>query len=114
MIHAVQNTLEDLHNLMLATGTDDFSTVADTSYLGKQALNSNTNWQSVLGGSNDDALVRTFTVERMICLTLLTQWIVLALWKIGDYKSSRGLSSSAYTVSLAQRSFYSFLTSIAE
>ncbi|KAG6862254.1 hypothetical protein C0995_002185 [Termitomyces sp. Mi166 len=49
------NTLEDLHNLMLATGTDQFSTVADTSYIGRSALNSNTNWQSVLAGSNDDA-----------------------------------------------------------
>lgn len=83
---------------MLATGTDDFSTVADTSYLGKQALNSNTNWQSVLGGSNDDALVRTLAIEMLMCLTLLNQWIVLALWKIADYKINRGLSSSAYTV----------------
>ncbi|KAG6837699.1 hypothetical protein H0H93_003501 [Arthromyces matolae] len=73
------NTLEDLHNLMLATGTDEFSTVADTSYIGRLALNSNTNWPSVLAGSNDDA-----------------GWIVLALWKMGDYKISRGLDSSAY------------------
>ncbi|RDB16952.1 Mannan endo-1,6-alpha-mannosidase DFG5 [Hypsizygus marmoreus] len=73
------NTLEDLHNLMLATGTDDFATVADISYIGKAALNSNTNWQSILAGSNDDA-----------------GWIVLALWKISDYKASRGLSNDAY------------------
>jgi len=73
------NTLEDLHNLMLATGTDDFSTVADTSFIGRSALNSNTNWQSILGGSNDDA-----------------GWIVLALWKIADYKGSRGKDNSAY------------------
>lgn len=51
------NTLEDLHNLMLATGTDQFSTVADSSYIGKSALNPDTNWQNVLGGANDDALV---------------------------------------------------------
>jgi predicted alpha-1,6-mannanase (GH76 family) len=73
------NTLEDLHNLMLATGTDDFSTVADNSYIGQLALNSNTDWNSVLGGSNDDA-----------------QWVVLALWKIADYKAARGLSNTAY------------------
>ncbi|KAF5386228.1 hypothetical protein D9615_002518 [Tricholomella constricta] len=73
------NTLEDLHNLMLATGTDDFSTVADTSFIGRSAVNSNTNWQSILGGSNDDA-----------------GWIVLALWKIADYKGSRGKDNSAY------------------
>jgi len=73
------NTLEDLHNLMLATGTDDFSTVADTSFIGRSALNSNTYWPSILGGSNDDA-----------------GWIVLALWKIADYKGSRGQDNSAY------------------
>jgi len=54
----LKNTLEDLHNLMLATGTDDFSTVADNSYIGRIAR-SGTNWASVLGGSNDDALVGT-------------------------------------------------------
>ncbi|KAF8893377.1 hypothetical protein BD779DRAFT_1467740 [Infundibulicybe gibba] len=73
------NTLEDLHNLMLATGTNDFSTVADTSFIGKAALNSATNWQAILNGSNDDA-----------------GWIVLALWKIADYKGARGLSNTAY------------------
>lgn len=70
---------------MLATGTDEFSTVADSSYIGQCALNPNTNWASVLGGSNDDAL-----------------WIVLALWKIGDYKGSRGQSTSAWTSSAAK------------
>lgn len=40
---------------MLATGTDDFSTVGETSFIGRAALNSGTNWQSILGGSNDDA-----------------------------------------------------------
>lgn len=54
----MQNTLEDLHNLMLATGTDDFSAVADESYLGRAALNPATDWNSFLGGSNDDAQVR--------------------------------------------------------
>ncbi|KAF8893379.1 glycoside hydrolase family 76 protein [Infundibulicybe gibba] len=73
------STLEDLHNLMLATGTDDFSTVADTSFIGKAALNSATDWQAILNGSNDDA-----------------GWIVLALWKIADYKGARGLSNAAY------------------
>ncbi|KNZ80518.1 Mannan endo-1,6-alpha-mannosidase DCW1, partial [Termitomyces sp. J132] len=79
------NTLEDLHNLMLATGTDQFSTVADTSFIGRFALSSNTDWQSVLAGSNDDA-----------------GWIVLALWKIADYKNSRGQDSSAYVDSASK------------
>ncbi|KAF8200850.1 glycoside hydrolase family 76 protein [Pholiota molesta] len=73
------NTLEDLHNLMLATGTDQYGAVANASYLGKAALNPNTNWQSFIGGANDDA-----------------GWIVLALWKMADYKAARGLDSSAF------------------
>ncbi|KAJ7825938.1 glycoside hydrolase family 76 protein [Mycena leptocephala] len=74
------NTLEDLHNLMLATGTDQFAAVADQSFIGKSAQDSSTaHWNSILGGSNDDA-----------------GWIVLALWKIADYKRARGLNASAY------------------
>ncbi|KAF7979100.1 hypothetical protein HWV62_43624 [Athelia sp. TMB] len=72
---------DDLHNLMLATGNDQFGTVADSSYIGKAALNSGTNWSNFIGGSYDDA-----------------QWVILALWKIADYKSARGLSASAYLV----------------
>ncbi|KAF5348748.1 hypothetical protein D9758_006833 [Tetrapyrgos nigripes] len=71
------NTLEDLHNLMLATGTDDFASVADNSFIGRSALNPNTNWNSILAGSNDDA-----------------GWIVLSLWKMGDYKINRGISNA--------------------
>ncbi|KAJ7262191.1 glycoside hydrolase family 76 protein [Mycena haematopus] len=74
------NTLEDLHNLMLATGTNQFGAVADQSYIGRSAQDSSTaNWQNVLGGSNDDA-----------------QWVIMALWKIADYKISRGLSATAH------------------
>ncbi|KAL0581316.1 hypothetical protein V5O48_000692 [Marasmius crinis-equi] len=73
------NTLEDLHNLMLATGTNDFSSVADNSFLGRAANNAGTNWQTFLGGSNDDA-----------------GWIVLALWKMADYKANRGQSNTAF------------------
>ncbi|KAG1751508.1 glycoside hydrolase family 76 protein, partial [Suillus paluster] len=79
------NSLEDLHNLMLSTGGDDYQNVADTSYIGKAALDSNTNWANILGGSNDDA-----------------QWIILALWKIADYKSARGQDNSAYLSSAAK------------
>lgn len=42
---------------MLATDNDDFGTVADNSYLGKAALDSSTDWNSILGGSYDDAQV---------------------------------------------------------
>jgi hypothetical protein len=49
-----QNTVEDLHNLMLARNSDDFSAVGAESTIGKAAL-SNANWQDILNGSNDDA-----------------------------------------------------------
>jgi len=54
----LQNSLEDLHNLMLATGSDDYRNVADSSYIGNAALDPNTDWAQVLDGSNDDAQVR--------------------------------------------------------
>ncbi|KAJ7096339.1 glycoside hydrolase family 76 protein [Mycena epipterygia] len=75
------NTLEDLHNLMLATGTDQFAAVADESFIGKSAIASSdaAHWNSIIAGSNDDA-----------------GWIVLALWKIADYKIARGLDATAY------------------
>ncbi|EPQ57053.1 Six-hairpin glycosidase [Gloeophyllum trabeum ATCC 11539] len=76
------NALEDLHNLMLADGSDDFGDVADQSYIGKAALNSGTNWNDLLNGSNDDA-----------------QWIILALWKVADYKAAKGQDGSAYVSS---------------
>ncbi|KAG1766937.1 glycoside hydrolase family 76 protein [Suillus occidentalis] len=79
------NTLEDLHNLMLASGSDDYEDAADTSYIAKAALEPNTDWAKFLGGSNDDA-----------------QWIILALWKIADYKSARRQDNSAYISSAAK------------
>ncbi|KAG8213667.1 glycoside hydrolase family 76 protein [Butyriboletus roseoflavus] len=73
------NTLEDLQNLMLATGNDTYADIADNSYIGKAGLDPLTNWDSFFGGSYDDA-----------------QWVILALWKISDYKASRGESYSQY------------------
>ncbi|KAF5393534.1 hypothetical protein D9757_000558 [Collybiopsis confluens] len=73
------NAVEDLHNLMLGANVDTWSTVGQTSWIGKNALNPSTNWNSIINGANDDA-----------------GWIVLALWKIADYKSARGQSATAY------------------
>ncbi|KAJ7771922.1 glycoside hydrolase family 76 protein [Mycena maculata] len=80
------NAIENIHNLMLATGTDQFSTLADNSYLGRTAnlqadLGINL-WSTIVGGSYDDA-----------------SWMILALWKIADYKAARGLDNSAYLAS---------------
>ncbi|CAK5265762.1 unnamed protein product [Mycena citricolor] len=74
------NTLEDLHNLMLATGTDQFSAVADQSFLGRSTQDTSAaHWQGIFNGANDDAL-----------------WIVLSLWKMADYKVARGIDATAY------------------
>ena len=51
----MQNTIEDLYNLMLAKGSTDFN-VADSTTIGKLALRQDRNaWVSQLNGSNDDA-----------------------------------------------------------
>ncbi|KAF9554284.1 glycoside hydrolase family 76 protein [Agrocybe pediades] len=84
------NTLEDLHNLMLATGTDPFAAVADQSFIGRNANNPSTNWQSILNGSNDDA-----------------GWLVLSLWKMADYKANRGQSNTAFLNAASQ--IYDFI-----
>lgn len=42
LIFTFKNTLEDLHNLMLASGSDDYENAADTSYIAKAALKPNT------------------------------------------------------------------------
>ncbi|KAJ6626960.1 Six-hairpin glycosidase-like protein [Mycena sp. CBHHK59/15] len=80
------NAIEDIHNLMLATGTDEFSSLADNSYLGRTAIfQADTGislWSTILGGSYDDA-----------------SWIILSLWKIADYKAARGKDNSAYIAS---------------
>lgn len=110
---------------MLATGNDDFGTVAASSYIGRAALNGGTNWRDFIGGSYDDAQV---SVSFLITVYLLTmalvlwnQWVslssfliivylftiiltlrnqvILALWKIADYKTARGLDASPYLVS---------------
>ncbi|CDO77566.1 Glycoside Hydrolase Family 76 protein [Trametes cinnabarina] len=78
------NTIEDLYNLMLADGSSTFD-VADNTRIGQLALQQDRNaWISALGGSNDDA-----------------GWIVLALWKVGDYRINRGQNASPYFNSAA-------------
>ncbi|KAI0739438.1 glycoside hydrolase family 76 protein [Daedaleopsis nitida] len=73
------NTIEDLYNLMLAEGTSTFD-VADSTRIGQLALQQNRDaWISALGGSNDDA-----------------GWIILSLWKVGDYRNVRGQNSAPY------------------
>ncbi|TFK66836.1 hypothetical protein BDN72DRAFT_961438 [Pluteus cervinus] len=84
------NAMEDLGNLMLATGSSDFGYMQDISTIGKLALDPNTNWPNVVAGSNDDA-----------------GWIVLALWKIADYKGARGGNPQPY-LNAAQQ-LYSYI-----
>ncbi|KAJ3011823.1 hypothetical protein NUW54_g2056 [Trametes sanguinea] len=64
---------------MLADGSSTFD-VADNTRIGQLALQQDRNaWISALGGSNDDA-----------------GWVVLALWKVGDYRINRGQDASPY------------------
>ncbi|KAI0316793.1 Six-hairpin glycosidase [Amylostereum chailletii] len=73
------NAVEDLHNLMLAAGTTTWASVGDTSRIGKAAEDPSTNWADIISGSNDDA-----------------QWIILALWKIADYRAAHQQSIDAF------------------
>ncbi|KAI9061566.1 glycoside hydrolase family 76 protein [Trametes sanguinea] len=78
------NTIEDMYNLMLADGSSTFD-VADNTRIGQLALQQDRNaWISALGGSNDDA-----------------GWVVLTLWKVGDYRINRGQDASPYYNSAA-------------
>ncbi|TFY60411.1 hypothetical protein EVG20_g7426 [Dentipellis fragilis] len=86
----LQNAVEDLHNLMLAAGTTTWGSVGDTSRIGRAAENPSTNWQDILAGSNDDA-----------------QWVILALWKIADYRAAHGQSITAFMNAAGQ--IYDFI-----
>ncbi len=57
--------MEDLGNLMLAAGSDDFGYMLDISTIGKYALDPNTNWANVVAGSNDDAGVSSTLLLRL-------------------------------------------------
>ncbi|KAE9411554.1 glycoside hydrolase family 76 protein [Gymnopus androsaceus JB14] len=72
------NAFEDLHNLMLGADIDTWSTIADGTFIGRAAVAgfSSAQWADLIAGANDDA-----------------QWVILALWKMADYKSARGLSN---------------------
>jgi hypothetical protein len=50
-------------------------------------------------------------------LTLITdsdQWVVLSLWKMGDYKAARGLDASPYWVKLPGLALFNYLIDIVE
>ncbi|KAF7319902.1 Six-hairpin glycosidase [Mycena kentingensis (nom. inval.)] len=78
----------------LATGGNQWSTLGDTSYLGRAVAQQRSTgvspWPGIVEGSWDDA-----------------GWMVLALWKIADYKIARGLDGSAYRTSA--RSVYDII-----
>ncbi|KAG8996312.1 hydrolase 76 protein [Tulasnella sp. JGI-2019a] len=74
------NTYEDMNNLMLAAGTNTYYTLDENSQTGKdgQAASAST-WASTINGSNDDSL-----------------WLVLTMWKIADYLTTRGKDATGY------------------
>jgi len=74
------NTLEDIHNLMLVGSTTTWGSLADESFIGRTANFGIVDlWPAFLGGSYDDA-----------------QWVILALWKMSDYRASQGDDYSSF------------------
>lgn len=84
-----QNAIEDVYNWALAASSTEFDAFADTTAIGI-AARSNTDWPSYLAGSFDDA-----------------QWVILALWKIADYKQAHGQDASPYLNSA--RTIYNYI-----
>ncbi|EIN11862.1 Six-hairpin glycosidase [Punctularia strigosozonata HHB-11173 SS5] len=72
------NALEDVHNYMLFANSKEFDNLAGTSELGVLAF-LNLDWDIVLDGSYDDA-----------------QWLILAYWKVADYKNAHNEVSQDY------------------
>jgi len=72
------NAYENLLNLMLATGTTTWGNDILNSVTMKNGANPNTDWNSYLGGSNDDS-----------------QWVILAFYKMADYLNANGQGSLA-------------------
>ncbi|KAF8898081.1 glycoside hydrolase family 76 protein [Mucidula mucida] len=67
------NAFETVHMLMLQNNRTDWDGVADNSYIGRNALNTSTDWQKFTGGYLDDA-----------------GWVILDMWTKADYKLFRG------------------------
>ena len=84
---------------MLVTNTSTYGTIADNSYIGRAALNPLTDWDLFFEGSYDDAQVLLLLAMLQNVITNdVFQWVILAFWKISDYKASRGQDYSPYMV----------------
>ncbi|KAG9024232.1 hydrolase 76 protein [Tulasnella sp. JGI-2019a] len=79
------NTIEDMHNLMLAAGTDTYALLDSSNTAIEGQLASTTVWELQVDGSNDDTL-----------------WLVLTMWKIADYLQARGKDASVYLTSASE------------
>ncbi|VDB86588.1 unnamed protein product [Peniophora sp. CBMAI 1063] len=74
------NAVEDVHNFMLGAGVTTWDTLGNTwDVVTAAKANANLDWYSYNQGFNDDA-----------------QWLILALYKIFDYKNTHGQDSSFY------------------
>ena len=84
---------------MLATNTNTYRTIADDSYIGWAALDPLTDWDLFFEGSYDDAQVSPLlAVLQNVITNDVFQWVILAFWKISDYKAARGRSYHSYMV----------------
>jgi hypothetical protein len=91
--------VEDLHNLMLAEGSQTWASVGQTSRIGKAALDPSTDWASIVAGSWDDSQVCNNSCDVDVCINSFLQWIILALWKIADFRAAHGQDISPFMVS---------------
>ncbi|KAF7310502.1 Six-hairpin glycosidase [Mycena chlorophos] len=77
------NNIENIYNLMLATGENTWASLIDQSYLGQavaqQKATGVSPWAGIVSGSWDDS-----------------QWMILALWKAADYKIYIGADPTPY------------------
>jgi len=86
------NTYENLINLMLAAGTTTWANDILNSATMKAGANPNTNWDSYLGGSNDDS-----------------QWVILAFYKMADYLNAHGQGSLANQYMSSAQTIYNMI-----
>lgn len=78
---------------MLAAGTTTWANDILNSATMKAGANPNTNWNSYLGGSNDDSQVRSQDIARARIYDI--QWVILAFFKVADYLNAHSQASLA-------------------
>lgn len=110
-LRAIQNTVETLFNLVLASGDTAWNSVATTCHICTAALNSATDWNSFLTGYNDDALVCLFIfLSKGNTNVFVKQWVVLALFKLADFENIMNGGANAGSFINAAKQVYDIVS----